>query len=214
MKLFIDSANIDEIKTAVSWGVIDGATTNPSLVAKEGRDFKQTVLEICNIVNGPVSAEVMSSETEKMVAEAKELSVWHKNIIIKIPCTYEGLKAVGELNKLGIKTNVTLVFSPNQVLLSAKAGATYISPFVGRLDDAGEDWMEMIAESLEIIKNFGFTSQIIVASVRSPEHVKRAAVLGAQVATVPFKILEELIQHPLTAAGIQKFKNDWEKAQK
>lgn len=214
MKLFIDSANINEIKTAVSWGVIDGATTNPSLVAKEGRDFKQTVLEICNIVNGPVSAEVMSPETDKMVAEAKELSAWHKNIIIKIPCTYEGLKAVGELNKLGIKTNVTLVFSPNQVLLVAKAGATYISPFVGRLDDVGEDGMGMIAESLEIIKNFGFTSQIIVASVRSTDHVKRAAVLGAQVATVPFKILEELIQHSLTEAGIQKFKNDWEKAHK
>ena len=211
MKFFIDTANIEEIKTANAWGVVDGVTTNPSLVAKEGRDFKQVVLEICAIVDGPISAEVLSLEAEKMIGEAKELSAWHKNIVVKIPCTPEGLKAIKEVTKLGIKTNVTLVFSANQVLLAAKAGATYISPFVGRLDDVGEDGLQMIADSVEIIKNYNFSSQILVASIRSPLTVLKAAVLGAQVATIPFKVLQQMFKHPLTDAGIKSFLQDWEK---
>ena len=211
MKFFIDTANIEEIKTAHAWGLVDGVTTNPSLVSKEGRNFKQVVLEICEIVDGPVSAEVISLEADKMVVEAKELATWHKNVVVKIPCTPDGLKAVKEVTKLGIKTNVTLVFSANQVLLAAKAGATYISPFVGRLDDAGEDGMQMIADSLAIIKNYNFTSQLLVASVRSTLMVQKAAVLGAHVATIPFKVLEQLFKHPLTDVGIKTFLADWEK---
>jgi len=211
MKFFIDTANVEEIKKAVAWGLVDGVTTNPSLVAKEGRDFKQTVLEICELVDGPVSAEVISLEADKMVEEAKDLAKWHKNVIIKLPCTTEGLKACKKLESSGIKTNVTLVFSSNQVLCAAKAGASYISPFVGRLDDAGEDGLKMIEESLQIIKNYGFTSQIIVASIRSPLTVAKAAELGAHVATIPFKIMEQLVKHPLTDVGIKKFLADWEK---
>jgi len=210
MKLFIDSANLNEIKKAASWGVIDGATTNPTLVAKEGRDFKQTVIEICKIVKGPVSAEVMSPDAKGMIAEAEKLAKWHKQVIIKIPCTEEGIKAAKTLEAKGIKTNVTLVFSSNQVLLAAKAGASYISPFVGRLDDAGEDGLAMIDESLQILRNYGFKSQIIVASVRSPLTVQQAAAMGAHVATVPFKILEQMFKHPLTDVGIEKFKKDWQ----
>lgn len=211
MKFFIDTANIEEIKTAHAWGVVDGVTTNPSLVAKEGRDFKQVVLEICSIVDGPVSAEVISLEAEKMIVEAKELAAWHKNVVVKIPCTPDGLKAVKELSKLNIKTNVTLVFSANQVLLASKAGATYISPFVGRLDDVGEDGLQMITDSVAIIKNYNFSSQILVASIRSPLTVQKAAVLGAQVATIPFKVLQQMFKHPLTDNGIKTFLADWEK---
>ena len=211
MKFFIDTANIEEIKTAHAWGLVDGVTTNPSLVAKEGRNFKQVVLEICDIVDGPISAEVISLEADKMIEEAKELAAWHKNIIVKIHCTPDGLKAVKELAKKKIKTNVTLVFSANQVLLAAKAGATYISPFVGRLDDAGEDGMEMIANSVAIIKNYNFSSQILVASIRSPLTVQKAAVIGAHVATIPFKVLQQLFKHPLTDVGIKTFLADWEK---
>ncbi len=211
MKFFIDTANIEEIKKAVAWGLVDGATTNPSLIAKEGRDFKQVVLEICGLVNGPVSAEVISAEAEQMVVEAKDLAAWHENVIIKAPCTIEGLKAVKKLESLGIKTNVTLVFSANQVLCAAKAGASYISPFVGRLDDAGEDGLKMIEESMRIIKNYGYKSEIIVASIRSPLTVSKAAELGAHVATIPFKIMEQLVKHPLTDVGIKKFLADWEK---
>ena len=211
MKFFIDTANIEEIKTAHAWGLVDGVTTNPSLVAKEGRNFKQVVLEICDIVDGPISAEVISLEADKMIVEAKELAAWHKNIIVKIHCTPDGLKAVKELAKKKIKTNVTLVFSANQVLLAAKAGATYISPFVGRLDDAGEDGMEMIANSVAIIKNYNFSSQILVASIRSPLTVQKAAVIGAHVATIPFKVLQQLFKHPLTDVGIKTFLADWEK---
>ena len=214
MKFFIDTANIEEIKIAHAWGVVDGVTTNPSLVAKEGRDFKQVVLEICNIVDGPVSAEVIGLEAEGMIAEAKELANWHKNVVIKIPCTPDGLKAVKQLTILGIKTNVTLVFSANQVLLAAKAGATYISPFVGRLDDAGEDGLQMIANSVAIIKNYNFSSQILVASIRSPITVQKAAVLGAHVATIPFKVLQQMFKHPLTDNGIKTFLDDWAKLKK
>ncbi len=211
MKFFLDTANVEEVRRAAAWGMVDGVTTNPSLIAKEGRDFKQTVLEICALVSGPVSAEAMGSEAEKMVAEGRELSAWHKNVIIKIPCTVEGLKAVKILESEGITTNMTLVFSANQVLCAAKAGAGYISPFVGRLDDAGEDGLKMIEESARIIKNYGFSSQIIVASIRSPLTVSKAALLGAHVATIPFKILEQMTKHPLTDAGIKKFQADWGK---
>lgn len=214
MKFFIDTANIEEIKTAHAWGLLDGVTTNPSLVAKEGQDFKQVVLEICAIIDGPVSAEVLSLEADKMIIEAKELATWHKNIVVKIPCTPDGLKAVKEVTKLGIKTNVTLVFSANQVLLAAKAGATYISPFVGRLDDVGDDGLQMIADSVAIIKNYNFTSQILVASIRSPITVQKAAVLGAHVATIPFKVLHQLFKHPLTDNGIKTFLEDWNKLKK
>lgn len=214
MKFFIDTANIEEIKIAVAWGLVDGVTTNPSLVAKEGQNFKQVVLEICDIVDGPISAEVISLEADKMIAEAKELATWHKNVVVKIPCTPDGLRAVKEVTKLGIKTNVTLVFSPNQVLLSAKAGATYISPFVGRLDDIGDDGLQMIADSVAIIKNYNFNSQILVASIRSPITVQKAAVLGAHVATIPFKVLQQLFKHPLTDSGIKTFLDDWAKLKK
>lgn len=211
MKLFIDTANLEEIKTAASWGVIDGVTTNPSLIAKEGRDFKQTVLEITKMVNGPISAETVSPDAKGMVTEGKEFAAWHKNIHVKVPCTSEGIKAVTMLKKLGIKTNVTLVFSANQVLLAAKAGATLISPFVGRLVDAGENGMDMIAESVQIIENYGFDSQILVASVRDPRMVTDAALLGAHIATCPFKVLEAMFQHPLTDKGVDKFFKDWKK---
>lgn len=211
MKLFIDSANIEEIKKAASWGIIDGATTNPTLIAREGRDFKKTVIEICEIVKGPVSAEVLSLEADKMAEEGQKLAKWHKNVVIKIPCTWEGLRAAKELEGRGIKTNVTLVFSPAQVLAAAKVGASYISPFVGRLDDIKEDGMAMVQKSLEIIKNYGFKSQIIVASVRSVAAIERAARIGAPIATVPFKILEEIVTHPLTDAGIEKFLTDWKR---
>lgn len=214
MKFFIDTANIEEIKTAHAWGLVDGVTTNPSLVSKEGRDFKQVVLEICDIVDGPVSAEVISLEAVKMIEEAKELATWHKNVVVKIPCTPDGLKAVKELKRMGIKTNVTLVFSANQVLLAAKAGATYISPFVGRLDDIGDDGMQMIADSVAIIKNYNFASQILVASIRSTLTVQKAAVAGAHVATIPFKVLQQLFKHPLTDNGIKTFLDDWAKLKK
>lgn len=212
MKIFIDSANINDIKTAASWGIIDGATTNPSLIAKEAcTDFETVVKEICKIVGGPVSAEVLSQQAEEMVTEAQKLAGWHKNVVIKIPCTAEGLKAVKRLAKLGVKTNVTLVFSANQVLTAAKAGATYISVFVGRLDDAKENGMAVVEYSLKILKNYNFKSELIVASVRSTDHVKTAAVLGAHIATVPFKVLEQCLKHPLTDVGIEKFLKDWGK---
>ena len=214
MKLFIDTANLDEIKTAASWGILDGVTTNPTLIAKEGRDFKKTILEICKMVDGPISAETVSLDAEGMVKEGKEFVTWHKNVHVKVPCTAEGIKAVVAFKKLKIKTNVTLVFSTNQVLLAAKAGATLISPFVGRLVDAGENGMNMIAESVQIIENYGFESQILVASVRDPRMVTDAATLGAHIATVPFKVLEMLFKHPLTDVGIKKFLEDWAKVSK
>jgi transaldolase len=209
MKLFIDTANLDEIRAAADWGIIDGVTTNPTLIAREGRDFKKTILEICDIVDGPISAETISPDAEGMVKEGKEFASWHENIYVKVPCTAEGIKAVTQFNHLNIRTNVTLVFTPNQVLLAAKAGATLISPFVGRLVDAGEDGMKMIAESLQIIDNYDFKAQLLVASVRDTKTVHDAAVLGAHIATVPFKILKELFNHPLTDAGIEKFLTDW-----
>lgn len=211
MKLFIDSANLEEIKTAASWGVLSGVTTNPTLIAKEGKNFKKTILEICKMVNGPISAETISLDAKGMVKEGKEFARWHKNVYVKVPATVAGMQAVMQLKKLKIKTNVTLVFSANQILLAAKAGADLISPFVGRLDDAGEDGLRVVAEGLEIIERYHFTSEILVASIRSPLTVERAALMGAPIATVPFKILEQLYNHPLTDQGIKKFLEDWKR---
>lgn len=211
MKLFIDTANIDEIKKANDMGVICGVTTNPTLIAKEGRDFHKTVKEIADIVDGPISAEVIATEAAGMVEEAMELSKIHKNIVIKIPMTEEGLKAVKILSAQGIKTNVTLIFSAAQALMAAKAGATYVSPFAGRLDDIGFDGVRLIEEIVCIFENYNaIRTQVIAASIRNPIHVIRAAKVGCHIATVPFKIINQMLKHPLTDKGIQQFLNDWE----
>ncbi|MEW5767924.1 MAG: fructose-6-phosphate aldolase [bacterium] len=214
MKIFIDTANVEEIREANSWGIIDGVTTNPSLMAKEGRDFRKTVEEICAIVDGPISAEAVSLKAEEMIPEAEELAMIHPNIVVKIPITPEGLKAVKTLAPRGIKTNVTLVFSSTQALLAAKVGATYVSPFVGRLDDISHDGMDLIREIRAIFDNYGFDTEIIVASIRHPLHVIEAALAGADIATIPFKVIEQLVKHPLTDIGIQRFLADWETAPK
>ncbi|MCX9026513.1 MAG: fructose-6-phosphate aldolase [Candidatus Methanoperedens sp.] len=214
MKIFIDTANIEEIKAANEWGIIDGVTTNPTLVAKEGKDFKSMVNQILSIVDGPISVEVISTESEGMVKEALEMSKWSKNIVIKIPMIPEGLKAVKILNEKGIKTNVTLVFSVNQGLLAAKAGATYVSPFIGRLDDIGHDGMQIIRDLVQIYKLYDFKTEIIVASVRHPLHVVESAKIGAHVATIPFNVIEKMFKHPLTDNGLEKFLKDWKKVQK
>ncbi|ADK16988.1 MULTISPECIES: fructose-6-phosphate aldolase [Clostridium] len=209
MKLFIDTANVEEIRKANEMGVICGVTTNPSLIAKEGRDFKEVVKEITTIVDGPISAEVISLESEGMVKEAKELAKIHKNIIIKIPMTVEGLKAVKILSKENIKTNVTLIFSPAQALLAARAGATYVSPFLGRLDDIGMNGIELVEQISDIFKIHDIKTEIIAASIRNPLHVINAAKAGSDIATVPYKILIQMTKHPLTDIGIQRFLDDW-----
>lgn len=211
MKFFIDTANIDEIKKANALGMVDGVTTNPSLVAKEGREFKGLINEICGIVDGPVSAEVVSTDAEGMVKEARELAKLADNIVVKIPMLEEGLKAVKILAQEGIHTNVTLCFSAIQALMAAKAGAAYISPFVGRLDDIGQIGMELVEEIITIYDNYGFETQVIVASVRNPIHVLEAALMGADIATIPFKVIQQLTKHPLTDIGVEKFLADWNK---
>ncbi|MBC7328900.1 fructose-6-phosphate aldolase [bacterium] len=211
MKLFIDTANIAEIREAASWGIIQGVTTNPTLVSKEGRPFRELVEEICSIVNGPISVEVTATDADGMVEEGREIAKWHKNIVLKIPMGVEGIKAVKRLSQEGIKTNVTLIFSPNQALLAAEAGATFASIFVGRLDDIGHDGMEVVEKSLRIYKNYDFSTEILVASVRHPIHVLRAAEIGAPIATVPYKVLELMFKHPLTDIGLERFLSDWEK---
>ena len=211
MKLFIDTANIEEIKKAASMGIVCGVTTNPSLIAKEGRDFHKTIQEIAEIVDGPISAEVISLQSDKMVEEALVLSKLHRNVVIKVPMTDEGLKAVKILSSKGIKTNVTLIFSAAQALLAAKSGATYVSPFVGRLDDIGLDGITLIQEIVDIFDNYAdIDTEIIAASIRNPIHATRAAALGCHIATVPFKILTQMLNHPLTDKGIQQFLKDWE----
>ncbi|MCH5209331.1 MAG: fructose-6-phosphate aldolase [Oscillospiraceae bacterium] len=210
MKLFIDTANVDEIKQANDMGVICGVTTNPSLIAKEGRDFVEVVKEITTIVDGPISAEVISLDAQQMVEEAKPLAAIHKNIIIKIPMCAEGLKAVKQLKKLGIKTNVTLVFSAAQAILAARAGATYVSPFLGRLDDIGSNGMILIEEIADIFKLHDIKTEIIAASIRHPIHVVDAARAGCDIATVPYKVIAQMINHPLTDNGIDRFLKDWE----
>ncbi len=214
MKFFIDTADIDEIKKANAMGMVDGVTTNPSLVAKTGRPFLDVLKDILAIVEGPVNAEVVSLEAEGMLKEGRELAKIHDNIVVKIPMTLPGLQAVRALTAEGIRTNVTLVFSPNQALLAAKAGASYISPFVGRLDDISEDGMAMVAQILEVFGHYDYDTQVLVASVRSPMHVLTAARMGADVATIPFNVIEQLAKHPLTDAGLKKFLADWEKVPK
>ncbi len=211
MKFFIDTANIEEIKEANSLGLIDGVTTNPSLVAKEGRDFEELVKEICQIVDGPVSAEAVSLDAEGMVNEGRKLSKIHENIVVKIPMITEGIKAVRVLSQEGIKINVTLVFSPLQALMAAKAGATYASPFVGRIDDVAHDGMELVDQMIQIYQNYGFETEIIVASIRNPIHVLEAALMGADIATIPFKVISQIAKHPLTDVGLEKFLDDWKK---
>ncbi|OGW13798.1 MAG: fructose-6-phosphate aldolase [Nitrospirae bacterium GWA2_42_11] len=211
MKFFIDTANIEEIKEAESLGLIDGVTTNPTLVSKENREFRGLIKEICSVIDGPVSAEVIALDSEGMIKEARELSAIHKNVVVKIPMTPHGLKAVRRLSQEHIRTNVTLIFSPSQALLAAKAGATYVSPFVGRLDDVSYAGMELITQIRTIYDNYGFSTEIIVASIRNPIHVVDAAMMGADVATIPFKVLIQLSQHPLTDIGIKKFLEDWQK---
>lgn len=214
MKLFIDTANIDEIRAANDLGVICGVTTNPSLIAKEGRDFKEVVTEITSIVDGPISAEVISLDAEGMIKEAKELAKIHKNIVIKIPMCAEGLKAVKALTAEGIKTNVTLVFSAGQALLAARAGATYVSPFLGRIDDISWDGTQLISDIAEIFGVHGIETEIIAASIRHPMHVIQVAKLGADIATVPYKVIMQMIEHPLTKVGIERFLKDWESVPK
>ncbi len=212
MKFFLDTAFVEEIREVAGWGILDGVTTNPTLVAKTGRKYREVLEEICSIVEGPVSAEVLSLDYEGMVKEARELAKIAPNIAVKIPMTKEGLKAVKTLSGEGIKTNVTLVFSPSQALLAAKAGATFVSPFVGRLDDISHDGMQLIEDVVEIFANYGFATEVIVASVRHPRHVVEAAKMGAHIATVPFKVMEQLLKHPLTDIGIERFLSDWRKA--
>jgi transaldolase len=211
MKIFLDTANLEEIKKGVEWGIVDGVTTNPTLISKEGAEFKQRVKEICDLVKGPVSAEVISLDYEGMVKEARELAQLSEYVVIKIPMTPDGIRAVKTLSAEGIKTNVTLVFSPAQAILAAKAGATYVSPFIGRMDDLSNDGMRMLAEIVEIYDNYGFETEIIAASIRHPMHVVEAALMGVDIVTMPFAVLEKLFKHPMTDLGIERFMNDWKK---
>jgi transaldolase len=214
MKLFLDTANVNEIRTAAEWGIVDGVTTNPTLVAKEGRNFKDVIREIVSIVNGPVSAEVISTRCDEMVSEGRELSKLDPNIYVKVPMTTEGLKATVRLAREGVKVNMTLVFSPLQALLAAKVGAAYVSPFIGRLDDVGQTGMDVVREIVTIYKNYDFKTEVLVASIRHPIHVKEAALIGAHIATMPFSVMEKLPRHNLTDVGLDRFLKDWEKVPK
>ncbi|WP_302828354.1 fructose-6-phosphate aldolase [Enterococcus raffinosus] len=209
MKFFLDTANVDEIKRINELGLVDGVTTNPTIIAKEGRDFEDVIKEICSLVDGPVSAEVTGSQAEEMIAEAEVLAKWARNVVVKIPMTEQGLKAVNTLSKKGIKTNVTLVFTVAQGLMAAKAGATYISPFLGRLDDIGTDSMALIKNLRKVLDNYGYKAEIISASVRGLEHVEKVAELGADIATIPGNLFPKLWSHPLTDKGIEQFEKDW-----
>ena len=212
MKFFLDTANVKEIREGQSMGVLDGITTNPSLVAKEGTPFKETVLEICNTVNGPVSVEVTATDLEGMLSQGRNYAKWHHNVVVKLPTTREGVKGCKTLTDEGIRVNMTLCFSPTQALLVAKAGASYVSPFVGRLDDISTNGMTLVREIVQIYKNYGYTTQVLAASLRHPMHVVEAALVGAHVGTMPFKVLEMMFHHPLTDIGLEKFTKDWEKA--
>jgi transaldolase len=213
MKLFVDTGRIDEVRKAAEWGILDGVTTNPSLIAQAGRGFKETVLEICSILpNGSISAEVVGTTVEDILREGREIASWSPNIVVKVPMTPAGIAATRQLTREGIRVNMTLVFSPAQALLAAKAGATYISVFVGRVDDVSSEGMRTIEDAVQIVENYGFDSEVLVASIRHPMHVVEAARLGAHIATMPFKVMEQLFQHPLTDIGLQRFLDDWNKA--
>jgi transaldolase len=212
MKFFIDTAVIDEIRAANAWGILDGVTTNPSLIAKAGKPFKEAILEICSIVNGPVNAEVTATSTKEMCAQGREYAKWHKNVVVKLPTTPDGIEATKCLSSDGIPTNLTLCFSATQALIVAKAGGAYVSPFVGRLDDISENGMELVRQIRTIYDNYGFKTQILAASIRHPMHVVEAAMARADIATIPFKILELLFKHPLTDRGLDQFLSDWKKA--
>lgn len=211
MKFFIDTANVNEIREAEALAILDGVTTNPSLIAKEGKPFKDTILQICDIVNGPVSTEVTALDKDGMLKQGREYASWHKNVVVKLPTTREGVKACKVLTGEGIKTNLTLCFSANQALLVAKAGATYVSPFIGRVDDISQDGMQLIKDIVLIYNNYGYTTQVLAASIRHPMHVIDAAKAGAHVATIPWKVLDMLFNHPLTEKGLTAFLKDWEK---
>uniref|UniRef100_A0A7C5U664 Probable transaldolase n=1 Tax=Fervidobacterium nodosum TaxID=2424 RepID=A0A7C5U664_9BACT len=214
MRIFLDTANIDEIRQGVEWGIVDGVTTNPTLIAKEGAEFEKRIKEICELVQGPVSAEVISLNWEEMVEEARKLSAIDEYVVVKIPMTPDGIRAVKVLSAEGIKTNVTLVFSANQALLAAKAGATYVSPFIGRIDDNGNDGLKLLEEIMQIYSNYGFETEVIAASVRHPMHVVEAAMIGVDIATIPFDVLKKMFVHPLTDVGIKRFLQDWEEYKK
>lgn len=211
MKFFIDTANLEEIKEAAQLGVLDGVTTNPTLISRVEGKFEEILRSICEVVDGPVSAEVVSLEAEGMIREGRELAKIHKNIVIKIPITREGLKAIKQLESEGIRVNVTLIFSATQAILAAKAGASFVSPFVGRIDDISGEGMQLVHEIITIYNNYGFKTEVIVASIRNPMHVVTAALIGAHIATIPFKVIEQLVKHPLTDVGIERFLTDWEK---
>jgi transaldolase len=212
MKLFLDTANLEEICQASSWGVVEGVTTNPSLAAQENEDFSEILPQICRIINGPISAEVIAQDTAAMVEEARQLAAVHKNVVVKIPITLDGLQAVHLLSGEGIKTNVTLVFSVNQALLAAKAGATYVSPFLGRLDDIGWEGVALVRDIVAVFERHLIQTEVIAASIRHPEHVTAVALAGAAIATIPFKVLKQMVKHPLTDLGIERFMSDWKKA--
>lgn len=214
MRLFIDTANVEEIRKAHEYGIISGVTTNPSLVAKEGKDFEEVLKEILSIVDGPISAEVISTDAEGMIEEGKKLAALGENIVIKVPMTLEGLKATKRFTELGIRTNVTLIFSANQALLAARAGATYVSPFVGRLDDIGHNGVDLVEEIVTLFTKHHIDTQVIAASIRHPLHVTQSALAGAHIATVPYKVLEQMSKHPMTDLGLEKFLADWEKVKK
>jgi len=214
MKFFLDTANVEEIQEALTMGMVDGVTTNPTLIAKEGRDFREIIEEICKIVDGPISAEVISTDADGMIKEARDLAGIHENIVVKIPMLVDGLKAVRQLTSEGIKTNVTLIFSALQALMAAKAGATFVSPFVGRLDDLSQDGLLLVEQIVEIYSNYAFDTEIIVASVRNPLHVLDSALMGADIATIPFGVLKKLAAHPMTDKGLKAFLDDWNKANK
>lgn len=213
MELYLDTANVDEIREIAAWGVLSGVTTNPTLISREGRDFTEVIREICTIVDGPVSAEVISENMEEMIQEGRDKSGWHENVVIKLPCTPAGIGVCSVLENEGIPCNVTLVFSAAQGFLAASAGASYVSPFVGRLDDSGTDGMQVVEDLADIFDTHGFTTRIIAASIRNPNHVTEAALAGAHIATVPYSVIKKSILHPLTDKGLEAFKRDWEAAE-